>query len=137
MEKIANIYRKNREVINYLIFGVLTTLVNIAAFTICVDVLHVQYLISNVIAWILSVLFAYITNRRYVFNSAAVNVGWEIIKFFSSRLSTLALDMAVMWFMVGILQTNNLIAKIIANVLVVIANYVLSKIFVFTGGTAK
>ena len=82
-------------------------------------------------------LFAYITNRRYVFNSAAVNVGWEIIKFFSSRLSTLALDMAVMWFMVGILQTNNLIAKIIANVLVVIANYVLSKIFVFTGGTAK
>lgn len=131
MEKIVKLYRQYREIINYLVFGVLTTLVNIISFMVCTDVLHIQYLISNVIAWILSVLFAYITNRKYVFESYEKNVMAEMTKFFSSRAATLVLDMVILWLFVDVFTVDNLIAKIIANVLVVITNYVLSKLIVF------
>lgn len=131
MEKIVNIYKKNKEIINYLIFGVLTTLVNIIVFEISANWIHIHYLVSNIIAWFLSVLFAYITNRKYVFESNDQEIGKEMAKFFSSRLATLGLDMVIMWLLVDILTANNLLAKIIANVLVVIGNYVLSKLIVF------
>ncbi len=134
MEKIVSLYRKNKEIINYLIFGVLTTVVNIVVFALCADVFHIQYLIANVLAWIMSVIFAYVTNRKYVFESKSENIGKEITKFFSSRLSTLALDMIVMWLLVDILTASNLIAKVIANILVIVANYILSKVFVFKEG---
>lgn len=131
MEKIVNLYRKNKEIINYLIFGVLTTLVNIIVFTLCADQIHIQYLISNVIAWVASVLFAYVTNRKWVFDSHSNSIGKEMGKFFSSRLATLGLDMIVMWLLVDLLTTNNVFAKVVANVLVVVANYILSKLIVF------
>ncbi|WP_304747746.1 GtrA family protein [Dubosiella newyorkensis] len=131
MEKIVNIYKKNKEIINYLIFGVLTTLVNIIVFEISANWIHIHYLVSNIIAWFLSVLFAYITNRKYVFESNDQEIGKEMAKFFSSRLATLGLDMVIMWLLVDILTANNLLAKIIANILVVIGNYILSKLIVF------
>ncbi len=131
MEKIVNIYKKNKEIINYLIFGVLTTLVNIIVFEISANWIHIHYLVSNIIAWFLSVLFAYITNRKYVFESNDKEIGKEMAKFFSSRLATLGLDMVIMWLLVDILTANNLLAKIIANILVVIGNYILSKLIVF------
>ena len=134
MEKIVKLYEKNKEIINYLIFGVLTTVVNIVVFAVCADGLKIQYLISNVVAWGASVLFAYVTNRKYVFESNSEEIGKEMTKFFSSRLSTLALDMIVMWLLVDVLTANNLVAKVFANVLVVIANYILSKLFVFKKG---
>lgn len=131
MKSVIDIYKKNKEIINYLIFGVLTTVVNIVVFTLCADQIHIQYLISNVIAWIASVLFAYVTNRKWVFDSHSNSIGKEMGKFFSSRLATLGLDMVVMWLLVDILTTNNVFAKIVANVLVVVANYILSKLIVF------
>ncbi|WP_348688282.1 GtrA family protein [uncultured Dubosiella sp.] len=134
MEKIVSLYRKNKEIINYLIFGVLTTVVNIVVFALCAEVFHIQYLIANVLAWIMSVIFAYVTNRKYVFESKSEDIGKEVTKFFSSRLSTLALDMIVMWLLVDILTASNLIAKVLANILVIIANYILSKVFVFKEG---
>lgn len=121
----------------YLIFGVLTTLVNIVVYYLFNDVLHVHYMVSNAIAWILSVLFAYITNRKYVFESNGDSIITELSKFVTARLSTGIMDMVVMWLLVDVLHVNSMISKIISNVLVVVGNYVLSKLFVFKKGEEK
>lgn len=126
--------KKYKEIISYLIFGVLTTIINISVFYISNDCLNINYLISNIIAWILSVLFAYITNRKYVFNStnnSKKDIAKEISSFFGARLTTGFLDMAFMYMTINFNLLSNLIAKIIANVFVIIANYVLSKFIVF------
>lgn len=126
--------KKYKEIISYLIFGILTTVVNIGTYYILNDYLNINYLISNIVAWILSVLFAYITNRKYVFNSTNDNkkdIFKEISSFFGSRLMTGLLDMLFMYITVNFNLLPNLIAKIIANVFVIIANYVLSKFIVF------
>ena len=131
MIQMKNLIQKNKEVIMYLIFGVLTTVVIIIVYYIFNDVLHVHYMISNVIAWIISVLFAYITNRKYVFVSSDDSIIHELTKFVGARVSTGIMDMVVMWLLVDVIHINSMIAKIISNVLVIISNYVLSKLFVF------
>ena len=108
---------KYKEIIMYLVFGVLTTVVNIVVYFLSAELLHINYLISNALAWFLSVLFAYITNRKYVFESSSQNILKEAVSFFSSRLATGILDMVLM----------------IVNVIVVVLNYVLSKLVVFKG----
>ncbi|WP_276937529.1 GtrA family protein [Faecalibaculum rodentium] len=123
--------RNFKEVIAYLVFGVLTTVVNIIVYMIMADWLHVHYLVSNAVAWFVSVLFAFLTNRKYVFRSKSAEKTKELARFFSSRLATLALDMAIMWLLVDVLTADNLTAKIIANVVVIIVNYILSKFLVF------
>lgn len=128
---MKKLIQKNKEVIMYLIFGVLTTLVNIVVYYILNDLLHIHYMVANVIAWIASVLFAYITNRKYVFESNGDSIIQEFSKFVGARLSTGLMDMVVMWLLIDVLHTNSMLAKIISNVLVVISNYVLSKLFVF------
>ena len=123
--------KNKKEVISYLIFGILTTLVNIVVYTICDDVLQIQYLISNAIAWILSVLFAYFTNRKYVFESHNSSIINELVKFIGARVSTGIMDMLLMWLFVDVLSVQSMISKIIVNVGVVILNYIFSKLFVF------
>ena len=120
-----------KEVISYLIFGILTTLVNIVVYTICDDVLQIQYLISNAIAWIVSVLFSYFTNRKYVFESHNSSIINELVKFIGARVSTGIMDMLLMWLFVDVLSMQSMISKIIVNVVVVILNYIFSKLFVF------
>ncbi len=120
-----------KEVISYLIFGILTTLVNIVVYSFCNDVLQIQYLISNAIAWILSVLFAYFTNRKYVFGSHNSSIISELVKFIGARVSTGIMDMLLMLLFVDALSMQSMISKIIVNVVVVILNYVFSKLFVF------
>lgn len=120
-----------KEVISYLIFGILTTLVNIVVYTICDDVLQIQYLISNAISWIVSVLFAYFTNRKYVFESHNSSIINELVKFIGARVSTGIMDMLLMWLFVDVLSVQSMISKIIVNVVVVILNYLFSKLFVF------
>ncbi len=127
------IIMKYKEIIMYLIFGVLTTAVNIGVYFISAELLHINYLISNGLAWFLSVLFAYLTNRKYVFESKSQDVLKEVISFFGSRLATGALDMALMWVFVYFNVVNDVIAKIEVNVIVVIMNYILSKLVVFKG----
>ena len=121
---------KYKEIIMYLVFGVLTTVVNIVVYFLSAELLHINYLISNALAWFLSVLFAYITNRKYVFESSSQNILKEAVSFFSSRLATGILDMVLMWLFV---YFNVVIAKVIVNVIVVVLNYVLSKLVVFKG----
>lgn len=131
MKQMKDLIQKNKEVIMYLIFGVLTTVVNIVVYYIFNDVLQVHYMISNVIAWILSVLFAYITNRKYVFESNSDSIITEFTKFVGSRVSTGILDMVMMWLFVDLLHVNSMLSKIISNAFVIISNYVLSRLFVF------
>lgn len=123
--------KNKKEVISYLIFGILTTLVNIVVYTFCKDVLQIQYLISNAIAWIVSVLFAYFTNRKYVFESHNSLIINELVKFIGARVSTGIMDMLLMWLFVDVLSMQSMISKIIVNVVVVILNYIFSKLFIF------
>ena len=124
---------KYKEIIMYLVFGVFTTVVNIVVYFLSAELLNINYLISNALAWFLSVLFAYITNRKYVFESNSQNILKEAVSFFSSRLATGILDMVLMWLFVYFNVVNDVIAKVIVNVIVVVLNYVLSKLVVFKG----
>lgn len=126
-----SIIEKFREISSYLIFGVFTTLINIFVFFIFNNLLSLNYLIANVFAWFLSVLFAYITNRRYVFKGHKMNTIKTMFTFFLSRLTTLVLDMFLMFIMIDTLSLKEMYAKITIQVVVVILNYVFSKMFVF------
>jgi len=129
-------YLKYKEIINYLIFGVLTTIVSLCTYYLLVFTLldpnkAIELQIANIISWIVSVAFAYITNRRYVFESKNQNRLKEATSFVTSRLLTLVLDMAIMALGVTILKFNDKLVKLVSQVLVIISNYVLSKLFVF------
>ena len=136
MEKIKQLYLKYKEIINYLIVGVLTTVVSLAVYYISVFTflnpdIPVQLQIANVLSWIAGVAFAYFTNRKFVFESTNQNKLQEATRFVSSRITTLLLDMFVMWLGVTILHFNDKIIKLISQILVIVGNYVLSKLFVF------
>ena len=131
-KKMKQYMEKYRHYILYIIFGVLTTIVNIVTYYFAHLLLPVMP--STVIAWILAVLFAYVTNRRFVFESQAKTkqeIVREIISFFSARLFTGLVDFVCMFIFVDCLKINDLVIKTIANIIVIILNYVLSKIFVF------
>ena len=126
-----SLYKKYKEIIMYLIFGILTTVVNIVVYFIASNVLNINYLISNATAWFLSVLFAYVTNKLYVFESSSKEFIKEIVAFFSSRLATGILDMFLMWLFVTVASLNDVVVKIFVNILVIIMNYMFRKLFVF------
>ncbi len=136
--KIIELFRKycTKEVIMYLIFGVLTTVVSLAVYYICINTFlnadnAVQLQIANIISWIAGVLFAYFTNRKYVFESHENNKIKEFTKFTGSRIITLFLDMVIMFVGVTCMHANDKIMKLISQVLVIVGNYIFSKIFVF------
>lgn len=118
----------NKETVLYLIFGVLTTLINITSFYFLHKISD-NLIITNSIAWIISVLFAFITNKNIVFKSNG-NIIKEILMFFLARLLSLLFDNI---FMLILTKTiGDMLAKIITNIFVIIINYILSKIFIFT-----
>lgn len=124
-------FNKCREVLMYLVFGGLTTLVNIVAFFI-LRKLSVSVYISNLIAWVVAVLFAFITNKLFVFESKDKSkIGKELISFFGFRILSLGVDMGAMYLLLQVINTGEVFAKIIANVIVIILNYIFSKLFVF------
>ncbi len=131
---IRGLYNKYKDIIAYGIFGVLTTLVNIAVYWLMAHPLGFGTMSSTIIAWIAAVLFAYITNRKWVFRSEAVGTG-EIVKeiaaFFACRLATGVVDWACMLVFVDVLHMNDVLIKTAANVLVIILNYIASKLIIF------
>lgn len=140
INQIINLYKKYKEIINYLIFGVLTTLVNLIVkylllFTILNADNAVQLQIAIIISWIIAVLFAYFTNRKYVFESSEKNKIKEFVNFVIARISTLLLEMLIMWFFVTFLKLNTdlwvVIFTLISQVAIIVGNYILSKLFVF------
>lgn len=136
MEKIKNLIIKYREIILYLIVGFLTTVISLAVYYLCtVTVLNpenpLQLQIANVISWIAAVIFAFFTNRIFVFRSKSEKILKEAFAFFLARIGSLLMDMAMMFLMVSCLSMNDRIAKIITQIAVIILNYILSKFFVF------
>ena len=134
MEKILNIYNQFKEQILYIVFGVLTTAINIIAFFACSRLINLGLIPSNIIAWILSVLFAFITNKIYVFNSKNYSfsiVLRELIDFVISRGATGILDLLLMYLFVSVIGIEDMISKIVINIIVIILNYILSKLYVF------
>ncbi|WP_274228595.1 GtrA family protein [Clostridium sp. 'White wine YQ'] len=118
----------------YLIFGVLTTLVNIASYWVFTKILKLDYMSASVIAWIIAVIFAYVTNKIYVFNSRNFNAAVifkEAVSFFAFRFLSLLIDLLTMFILVEKMQINDMYAKVAANVIVIIMNYFSSKLFVF------
>ncbi len=136
MKKIWELYKKYEEIINYLIVGGLTTVVSLIVYYGCVLIFldpknAFELQIANVISWIISVAFAYVTNRIFVFKSKNKNYFKEIASFVGARIATLFMDMLTMFLLVTVLNGNDKIAKIISQIIVIVANYVFSKLFVF------
>ncbi len=136
MEKIKELYIKYKEVINYLIFGVLTTVISLIVYYVTVFTFlnpdnAVQLQIANILSWIAGVTFAYVTNRKYVFESKEKNKVKEASKFVLARVTTLIMDMLIMWLGVTILHLNDKIIKLISQVVIIVSNYIFSKLFVF------
>lgn len=119
-----------QEVISYLFFGVLTTLINFIFYLVLTDIFEVHYTVATVVSWIAAVLFAYITNKMYVFKTKG-NILKELGNFIVLRLLSLGLDLGLMVVMVTILQINDLFSKIVVNIIIVIINYLLSKFMIF------
>lgn len=134
MELITDLLKKYKSVILYLVFGVLSTILNIATYALCSKIFKINYFISNTIAWIIAVIFAYLTNRIYVFESDAKtkkNVFKEIVLFFYYRIVTLILEFAILYIGINLLKIDDLIIKVISNIVVILLNYIFSKFKIF------
>lgn len=134
LKKLADLYRNHREGWRYLIFGALATIVNIAVYSFAFYVTHIDNAISNIIAWVIAAIFAYLTNKFMVFASKVDTkkaLLREITSFFSCRLFTLAIDEIIMIISVDKLGLSAFIMKVFANIIVIILNFVLSKLIIF------
>lgn len=143
-EKIMDIIRKliSKEVFSYLFFGVLTTVVNFAVFALCENKMH--YLAANAIAWVAAVVFAFVTNKLFVFDSKSwkPNVLFkEAVSFTGARLITLGIEELGLWGLIDLLRldkvftlpfiSGEMVVKIIISIVVVILNYFFSKLIIF------
>lgn len=132
--KIIDIFKKYNSLITYAIFGVCTTIINILAFYLLYNVLEIKNVPANIIAWVLAVLFAFITNKLFVFKSKSMDFKTlfkEGVSFFACRFLTGVLDVLIMYFAVDVFFQNSTLWKIISNIIVIILNYIVSKVFVF------
>lgn len=130
------IYYKNTEFWNYVIVGLLTTIVSLTTYFIVTRTFlnpseYIELQIANVISWVIAVAFAYVTNRIFVFKSKNANILREILAFIASRIASLFMDMGCMFVIVTLLSLSDIYGKIVSQIVVTVANYFLSKIFVF------
>ena len=132
--KIIDIFKKYNSLITYAVFGICTTIINILAFYLLYNVLEIKNVPANIIAWVLAVLFAFITNKLFVFKSKSMDfktLFTEGVSFFACRFLTGVLDVLIMCFAVDVFFQNSTLWKIISNIIVIILNYIVSKVFVF------
>lgn len=128
------LFKKYHQPILYLFFGVCTTAVNIITYYISAHIFSLSVVLSTCLAWVISVIFAYITNKWWVFESKSLRlkaVIQEFLSFTGCRLFTGACDLLIMFIFVDCLGVNDLLVKIASNVLVVILNYIFSKLIIF------
>ncbi|MBQ8164107.1 MAG: GtrA family protein [Clostridia bacterium] len=131
---MINFLKKHKELILYLIVGGLTTLVNIAAYALFAYPLSLGVTVSTVLAWGVSVIFAFVANKLVVFeskNTTKKKLLFEIGSFFLARLASGVLDVLIMFIFVDLIHINDIIMKIVSNVIVIIINYALSKFVIF------
>ena len=127
-------YKRHKEVLLYLFFGGLSFLVNVGSFIILNKSLSLNELVANVISWIITVLFVYVTNKLWVFKvdvKTKKGAIFQILSFFTGRLGTLFLEEAILFVFITKMELNSTIVKIVAQIIVIVANYVISKLVVF------
>ena len=133
-DELVDFIEKRYDLLVYLVFGGLTTVVNFVVLFPCVNVLGMSPTVGNTVAWIVAVAFAYVTNKPFVFEShdwSMKVVGSELAKFVSTRISSLVIEDAILFVTVQTLGWNLAIWKLVTQVLVIIVNYVGSKLLVF------
>ena len=133
VDKIKAIYLKYEEIINYLFVGVANTIVSwfACAYTILDAQIVWQNTVLSIISWVVGVVFGYFMNRIFVFKSKEPNMMKEFLQFSGGRVSTWVLDAVMMVLMVNVMHINEAFSKIFVSVLVMIGNYIISKLFVF------
>ena len=135
-KKFMELYKQYKEIVNYLIVGILTTMVSLGVYYICVLIFlnpenAIQLQVANIISWVAAVTFAYFTNRKFVFESKTPDMLKEASAFVGARVATLLMDMLCMFIMVTCMGLSDKIAKLVVQLIVTVANYIFSKIFVF------
>ena len=131
---MKELFMKYKEVISYLFFGVLTTVVNFVVYFACTDGLHINYLAATAVSWVAAVLFAYVTNRKWVFESKVSGftpILREMAVFVGCRVFSGVMDMGIMFISVDMIGISDRIAKFVTQVAVVVLNYIFSKIIIF------
>ena len=134
VEKLQALFQKHYDILVYLIFGVLTTAVNYLIYLPCYNLLHLSSAVSNVAAWVVAVAFAYVTNKPFVFRShdwSVKTVIPELAKFVGTRLGSGGLETLILFLAVDWLGMNGNLWKFLTSVLVVVINYIGSKLLVF------
>ena len=127
-------YKKYKEILLYLFFGGLTSVVSIVSYAYCDVIMGMNPLIANVISWILAVTFAYITNKIWVFQveiHGKKELLQQMVSFYTGRLLTLGIEEVILFIFITKCGFNSLVVKIVAQVVVVVSNYIISKCFVF------
>lgn len=131
---LQKMWKKHNDIFWYCFFGGLTTLVNMVIFYMFSDLINLHYMIANTIAWIVAVLFAYITNRTWVFKSKVKGlkaIAKEIGVFMWFRLLSLGMEMIILFVMIDLLGIKEMLTKLIAQIVVIVANYIFSKWIIF------
>lgn len=135
---MLELLKKYRGIIAYIVFGILTTVINVIVYYICYEIFGIINIISTIIAWFAAIVFAFVTNKKYVFDSKSWDkeiVLNEGIKFLSCRVGTGIIEVIMMICFVDILQVNGTLMKAITNVIVIIINYIFSRCVIFKKGT--
>ena len=138
-ETLAALFQKYKEIILYCFFGFCTFLVSMATYALCYRVLGMNVLVANVISWIFAVLFAFFTNRKWVFNGDSDGGGLlrQMASFFGGRLFTLGVEELILAVFVSWLKFDGVVVKVVAQVVVIVLNYFISKFWVFKKPASK
>jgi len=133
--KLKGYYLKYKQIINYLIFGALTTLVNFVSYILFTKIFHIDEVLSSGLAWVVAVTFAYIVNKLFVFESktnGTKELFKEFVSFIGCRVfSGITCDVGTFALMVKVLHINDIISKLVTQIMVIVLNYILSKVVVF------
>ena len=129
-----DMYKKYEEGINYLIFGFLAFVLNYVLYYVFESILHMNYMLATAVSWVLTVIFAYWTNHTFVFkskNSNKLSLLKEFSSFIGARVATEVLELLLMYLMVDLANINSYVAKLVGQVVVIVTNYFLSKLWIF------
>ena len=131
---MKQLFLKYRSIIMYIFFGGCTTIINLATYYLFHNVLSISNVPATIIAWLLAVIFAFVTNKLWVFDSKSWEKNvllHELWTFFAARIATGIFDVVIMYLAVDVMNMNSTIWKLISNIIVIILNYIASKLVIF------
>lgn len=128
---MQTLYNKYAHILSYLFWGVMTTVISLVSYALFISVWDVNYQFSNILSWVISVTFAFFVNKYFVFHSKTIGFKTLVIEglhFYGARLGTLGMEIVVLWIGVSLLNGDAYLWKLIVQVLILVANYVASKL---------